>query len=147
LESRKRNFEVMIDTAASPISIVLDEEKDLLYVSDSKLNQVYAIHISDQKIQKTIDVDVYPIGIELDRVNSRIYTANREGKSISVIDRNTLTFLKNIPTEALSNTIKTNPRTGVSYVTNKQVSLVNRKGEPTGNEPLTHGDSVSKIEG
>lgn len=146
LKTKKKSFEVAIDTAASPINLVLDKEKNFLYVADSKKDKVYVIHTEDAKMVKTIDVGKYPVGIELDLKNNRIYTANREGKSVTVIDRNSLEAVKQVPTEGLSNTIKSNPVTGVTYVSNKQVSLVNRKGEPTGEQPLANGDSVSKIE-
>lgn len=146
LKNNETVVDITLDTAGSPINLILDYELNKIYISDFKLHQVYVVDAAKSKLIKTIPVNEGPIGIEIDYKNNRIYTANRGGQSISIIDRNTLEIVKHLPSLGLSNTVKTHPKTGVTYVSNKQQSTVNRKGEPTGKSPLPNGDAVIMIQ-
>ncbi len=128
----------------SPINIAFDSKGDRLFVTDSKNSVVTVLKASSGELLQKINVGENPIGVSYDAKHNRIYTANRQGKSVTVIDGNSYAVVNTLATDALSNTIVVNPKTGAAYVTNKQVGMRVREGQ-TPPSPLPNGDTVSLI--
>lgn len=129
----------------SPINVAFDQKGDRLFVTDSKNSVLTVLKASSGELLKKIEVGENPIGVGFDTNLNRIYTANRQGQSLTVIDGSSYTPIANIPTDGLSNTVAVNPKTGVVYVTNKQVGTRVREGQ-TPPTPVPNGDTVSAIQ-
>ncbi|MGH7529879.1 MAG: YncE family protein [Gemmatimonadales bacterium] len=89
-----------------------------LYVTVSGLNEVVVIDPVQKRIVQRIPVGVFPQGLSVDQATGRVFVANRDGGSSSVIDGATGEVLQTIPVGNGPGDAEYNPRNRLLYVPN-----------------------------
>lgn len=87
--------------AARPMAVVLDSERNRLYLSTGRGGTVAVIDTKDApksiSLIKEVQVGKRPWGIALSADGRHLYTANGPSNDVSVVDTTTLTEVKRIP--------------------------------------------------
>ncbi|MBV8782208.1 MAG: hypothetical protein JO353_12500, partial [Phycisphaerae bacterium] len=76
-------------TTGFPLGIAAEKSGQRVFIGSERDDAVYAIDCGDPKLPKvaaTIDVGAHPVGLLLNRDDSRLYVANSESDTISIID-------------------------------------------------------------
>lgn len=106
-----------------------------------KSNDVTVIDLKTKAVVKTLPAGKGSLGIALDAKRNRLYTANRQDGTVTVIDTKKLEVVDNIKTGGtFPNTVVLNKKDGSIYVTNKGQG---KRDEPTYVDPA--GDVVTHI--
>src|SRR5690606_17655341 len=98
---------------------------------------------TEGKLIKSIVTGAGAIGIAFDPVKNRIYSANRQTGTTTVLDADSYEILADLTTGSHPNNVKIDPKTGTAYVINKT-----KGGRPVEGQPVvvdTNGDTVTKI--
>jgi YVTN family beta-propeller protein len=82
-------------------SLILDSQRGYLYISDSGQNRILVFSPQTRSVVKTIDVGPAPVGLAMTPNHDRLYVANSQGSSISVVDLNAQQELYKIPLPSL----------------------------------------------
>ncbi len=128
----------------SPMNLALDKAGKRLFVTNYQSSELSVLDAANGSLIQKVKVGTNPIGVAFDSKHNMIYTANRQGNSVSTINGSTYQ-VSELPTEGLANTVAVHESTGKVYVTNKQVGTRVREGQ-TPPTPLKNGDSVVLIE-
>src|SRR5690606_35542895 len=124
----------------APINIVRDGER--LFVTNQKSGTLTVLDMDGQLI-KSIATGAGAIGVAFDPVKNRIYSANRQTGTTTVLDASTYEVLADLPTGSHPNHVKVDPNTGIAYVINKA-----KGGKPVEGQPIVpdeNGDTVTRI--
>lgn len=124
----------------APVNITTDGKN--LIVANQKSGTVTVLS-EDGALLKSIPTGNGAIGIAYDPIKKRIYSANRQTGTTSVIDAQSYEVLQELPTGSFPNHVKIDPKTGTAYVINKA-----KGGRPVEGQPVVvdkNGDTISKI--
>jgi YVTN family beta-propeller protein len=124
----------------APVNIVSDGK--YLFVANQKSGTITVLDDSGNLIH-SIPTVAGAIGIAYDAVKSRIYSANRQTGTTSIIDANTFKVIADLPTGSHPNNVKVDSKTGIAYVVNKA-----KGGRPVEGQPVVkdiNGDTVTRI--
>ncbi|MDR3008209.1 MAG: YncE family protein [Sphingobacterium sp.] len=124
----------------APVNIVSDGK--YLFVANQKSGTITVLDDSGNLIH-SIPTGAGAIGIAYDAVKSRIYSANRQTGTTSIIDANTFKVIADLPTGSHPNNVKVDSKTGVAYVVNKA-----KGGRPVEGQAVVkdiNGDTVTRI--
>lgn len=124
----------------SPVNITSDGER--LFVANQKSGTVTVLG-PEGNLLKSIPTGDGAIGIAYDKVKNRIYSANRQTGTTSIIDAKTLEVLADLPTGSHPNHVKIDPKTGEAFIINKT-----KGGRPVEGQPVVvdkNGDTITKI--
>lgn len=124
----------------APVNIVSDGK--YLFVANQKSGTITVLDDSGNLIH-SIPTGAGAIGIAYDAVKSRIYSANRQTGTTSIIDANTFKLIADLPTGSHPNNVKVDSKTGIAYVVNKA-----KGGRPVEGQPVVkdiNGDTVTRI--
>jgi uncharacterized repeat protein (TIGR01451 family) len=77
---------VALGTNKAPNGLALSPNQQTLYVSEFLANQAVEIDLATMTIGTTYTVGARPYGIDITGDGARVYVANRDGNSLSVID-------------------------------------------------------------
>jgi YVTN family beta-propeller protein len=80
-----------------PMSVLLDANRDRLYLSTGRGGTVAAIDTKDMKLLAEIKVGTRPWGIALSQDGRQLYSANGPSNDVSVVDTATLKAVRQIP--------------------------------------------------
>jgi YVTN family beta-propeller protein len=86
------DIELDMDSDESPVSLAIDSNNttSTLYVTirqdEEEKGEVYVINGKTDKLMKNITVEKDPRAIEIDEKNKKLYVANNQSDSVSVID-------------------------------------------------------------
>lgn len=128
----------------SPMNLALDKAGKRLFATNYQSGELSVLNSVDGTLIQKVKVGANPIGVAFDSNHNMIYTANRQGNSVSAINGASY-VVSELPTEGLANTVAIHEKTGKVYVTNKQVGTRVREGQ-TPPTPLKNGDKVVLIE-
>src|SRR5690606_38724296 len=124
----------------SPVNIVSDGTR--LFVTNQKSGTLTVLDAEGQLI-KSIPTGAGAIGVAYDPIKNRIYSANRQTGTTTVIDGASYEVIADLATGSHPNHVKVDPKTGTAYVVNKT-----KGGRPVEGQPVvvdTNGDTVTKI--
>ena len=124
----------------APVNIVSDGK--YLFVANQKSGTITVLDDSGNLIH-SIPTGAGAIGIAYDAVKSRIYSANRQTGTTSIIDANTFKVIADLQTGSHPNNVKVDPKTGIAYVVNKA-----KGGRPVEGQAVVkdiNGDTVTRI--
>jgi len=123
-----------------PVNITSDGER--LFVTNQKSGTVTVLG-PDGNLIKSIPTGDGAIGIAFDKVKNRIYSANRQTGTTSIIDAKTLEVVADLPTGSRPNHVMIDPKSGEAFVINKT-----KGGRPVEGQPVEvdkNGDTITKI--
>ncbi|MBU2081873.1 YncE family protein, partial [Patescibacteria group bacterium] len=100
---------------SSPESVIKDSSRNLIYVANLGNDTVTVIDGKTKKPFKTIPVGAGPLGIDFNPKTGKLYTANRVGNSVTVIDTATYNT-KTITVGLIPSYIAVNSETNKIYV-------------------------------
>ncbi len=130
-----------------PVNLVFDKATDRLFVADQGSNEVLVLRADNGELIRKIAAGKGALGIRLDPVKKRVYTANRQDGTVTVIDSDSYAVLATLEAGSAPNTVVVNAKTGAAYVTNKTKPMP-RPAEgsaPVAPAPDLHGDTVTLI--
>ena len=81
---------------ARPMAVVLDSDRNRLYVSTGRGGTVAVIDSTSHKLLAEVPVGTRPWGIALSKDGRWLYTANGPSDDVSVIDTSTLRTVRNV---------------------------------------------------
>ena len=81
--------------------LVYDNQRDLVYITDSGNDQVIVFSPEQQGVVASITVGLDPVGLAITPDSQKLYVANSGEHSVSVIDLSTQTELEKIPVPTL----------------------------------------------
>lgn len=106
-------------------SMAIDSSNSTLYIANNDVaNTVSVYNGLTLAITKTINVGLYPIGLEFNPTTKQLYVANSGGNSVSVINTVTGTVIKTIPVGVSPSNVAINPNTNKIFVTHASTSGV-----------------------
>lgn len=79
-----------------PMGVILDAERNRIYLSTGRGRTVAVIDLKGPKLVKEIEVGARPWGIAMSRDGSRIYTANGPSNDVAIVDTKALTVIKKV---------------------------------------------------
>ncbi len=124
----------------APVNITSDGKH--LFVANQKSGTITVLE-GKGKLIKSIPTGAGAIGIAYDPIKQRIYSANRQTGTTSIIDAKTLAVVADVATGSHPNHVKIDPKTGEAFVINKA-----KGGRPVEGQPVvvdTNGDTITKI--
>lgn len=124
----------------APVNIVSDGKH--LFVANQKSGTITVLDDSGNLIH-SIPTGAGAIGIAYDAVKNRIYSANRQSGTTSIIDTKTFKVIADLQTGSHPNNVKVDSKTGIAYVVNKA-----KGGRPVEGQPVvkdTNGDTITRI--
>ncbi|ODU32884.1 MAG: hypothetical protein ABS97_14350 [Lysobacteraceae bacterium SCN 69-320] len=77
---------VALGTNKAPNGLVLSPDQQTLYVTEFLANQAVEVDLATLTVGTTYNVGARPYGIDITGNGARVYVANRDGNSLSVID-------------------------------------------------------------
>ncbi|WP_336834507.1 YncE family protein [Sphingobacterium siyangense] len=124
----------------APVNIVSDGK--YLFVANQKSGTITVLDDSGNLIH-SIPTGAGAIGIAYDAVKSRIYSANRQTGTTSIIDANTFKVIADLQTGSHPNNVKVDSKTGIAYVVNKAKGGRTVEGQAVVKD--INGDTVTRI--
>ncbi len=124
----------------SPINIASDGKR--LFVTNQGSGTLTVLDMDGQLI-KSIPTGEGAIGIAYDPVKNRIYSANRQTGTTTILNADSYEVIADLKTGSHPNNVKVDPKTGTAYVLNKA-----KGGRPVEGQPIvvdTDGNTISKI--
>lgn len=124
----------------APVNIASDGK--YLFVANQKSGTITVLDDNGKMIH-SIPTGAGAIGIAYDAVKNRIYSANRQTGTTSIIDAKTFQVVADLQTGSHPNHVKVDAKTGVAYVVNKT-----KGGKPVEGQAMvkdTKGDTVTRI--
>ena len=102
-----------------PKSIGVDAQSNILYGASQNVNQLYVANAADDSVIAKIPVGERPYGVAVNSSTQKTYVANIDSNTVSVIDMNSNTVVKNIQFAANSNPLQVAVNTDANkiYVT------------------------------
>lgn len=139
-----------------PVNLVLDQPTGRLFVVDQGTNEVNVIKAESGELIRKIPAGKGALGIKMDPVRKRVYTANRQDGTVTVIDADSYKVLTTLEAGSAPNTVVVNTKTGAAYVTNKTKPMQRPQGggqqaqggqrqAPAAPAPDPLGDTVTLI--
>ncbi len=124
----------------SPINIASDGKR--LFVTNQGSGTLTVLDMDGQLI-KSIPTGEGAIGIAYDPVKNRIYSANRQTGTTTILNADSYEVIADLKTGSHPNNVKVDPKTGTAYVLNKA-----KGGRPVEGQPIVvdmDGNTISKI--
>lgn len=102
-----------------PTHLWLNGRTDLAYVPNTEDDSMTVLDVRQERLQSTLVVDQYPIGIALDETAGRVYIVNNRSNTLSVVDGTDFSVVqtKRIPRNVSSVTVAS--QAGLLYLTLK----------------------------
>jgi YVTN family beta-propeller protein len=125
----KTNMIYVANTGSNTVSVIQDDASNDFLVFLKRLLPIYKTNLHNVK---SIPVGIQPNAIAIDRATNKIYVANTNSNSVSVIDGDSSNpnVVKSIPVGIQPNAIAINPTTNKIYVANtgsNTVSVIDGK--------------------
>lgn len=117
-----------------PVNLVLDKPTGRLFVVDQGTNEVNVIKAESGELIKKIPAGKGALGIKMDPVRKRVYTANRQDGTVTVIDSDSYNVLATLEAGSAPNTVVVNTKTGAAFVTNKTKPMQRPQGGQAGGQ-------------
>ena len=117
-----------------PVNLVLDKPAGRLFVVDQGTNEVNVIKAESGELIRKIPAGKGALGIKMDPVRKRVYTANRQDGTVTVIDSDSYKVLATLEAGSAPNTVVVNTKTGAAYVTNKTKPMQRPQGGQGGGQ-------------
>lgn len=89
IQNVKNDRTTGLSIQGSPNGIAIDEKNNVLYVAIPYENNVYVMDMKNNGTIRKINVDEFPIDIEINSFTNKVYISNSESNTITVIDSNT----------------------------------------------------------
>lgn len=104
---------------SKPINIEYDSKTDRLFIADQGTNEVIVLKAADGELIKKIPAGKGTLGVRFDPAKKRVYTANRQDGTVTVINSDTYEVIATLQAGSAPNTVAVNTKTGIAYVSNK----------------------------
>ena len=112
--------------------LAIDEEKNLIYVSNAGKSSLIVINGSTHQQVSKIPVGIIPCDVELDQTRDVLYVLNESNLAISIIDTNEIKLLKTFQIPFVPYEMVVSNKTGNLYIVsdrNNALYMVNPKTE------------------
>ena len=119
-EFKRIKLSPLNNTKVGPHNLVLDEEKNFVYIINSFDNSLAVIELTNYEVVYRQYVGERPICLHIDYPRNLIYISNTDGNTVSIIDRENYTVLGQIEVGNMPCGLKLHPKTRQLYVVNME---------------------------
>lgn len=130
---------------SKPINLVYDSKGDRIFVADQGTNELIVLKASNGDLIKKIPAGKGTLGVRFDAVKKRVYTANRQDGTVTVVNADTYEVISTLQAGSAPNTIAINSKTGAAYVSNKTKAIP--RGQGGGGRPQAGAQQGKPAEG
>lgn len=124
-----------------PSQIAIDGRTRRLFVTNQGTNDMSVLDTRTGNLIRTVKTGTQALGIGFNPSLNRVFVANRQGGTVTVVNAETYAVEANLPAGSLPNTVAVNSKTNTTYVSNKA------KTGPRGGPPVddASGDVITMI--